>query len=245
LELVPSIELQLALLLPLFGALFISSVAGYGGSLIVVPVLVAAVGPREGIALAAVLLASNNVFKVIAYRRTLAARRQWRFVVVAVGGVAIGSLILVTVPQDLLVALVIASALGALLLETVGQTGITRWQTRMAHPLMFVSGVLSGSSGMSGPLKGVAVRSLNLPRLEQVGLLSFVSLAGDLVKVGVFAGAEYLAAGPVFLALAIPVMPLAAWTGRWVNERIDEGAFRAVFWAVVGGYLLRGLGVWF
>ncbi|MFB3051273.1 MAG: sulfite exporter TauE/SafE family protein, partial [Acidimicrobiia bacterium] len=45
----------------------ISASAGLGGSLILVPTLALVLGTKEGVALSALLLAANNVVKVIAY----------------------------------------------------------------------------------------------------------------------------------------------------------------------------------
>ena len=47
------------------------------------------------------------------------------------------------------------------------------------------------------------------------------------------------------LFVALPSMPLGAWAGRVVNERVDERVFQYGFWAVVGCYTLRMVGFWF
>ena len=52
----------------------VSASAGLGGSLILVPTLALVLGTKEGVAMAALLLAGNNVVKVIAYRRSLPFR---------------------------------------------------------------------------------------------------------------------------------------------------------------------------
>jgi uncharacterized membrane protein YfcA len=61
-------------LIAVFGGFLLSASAGLGGSLIVVPALVLIVGPKEGISLAALLLATNNLVKVVAYRKHLPFR---------------------------------------------------------------------------------------------------------------------------------------------------------------------------
>jgi uncharacterized membrane protein YfcA len=94
-------------------------------------------------------------------------------------------------------------------------------------------------------LKGISVRSLNLPRLEHVGLASSVSLVADALKVELFATAGLFDdLDLVVPAVALPVMPVAAWVGRAVNRRVSESAFRWIFWSVVGGYTLRMAGLW-
>ncbi len=228
-----------------FVALFVSSVAGYGGSLVLVPALAAILGPREGIALAGLLLACNNVFKCVAYRHTLALRVGWPLLAVTAAGVLVGARFLLVLPERVLVIGIIALCVASLLAELAGDR-LTAPKRGTVLPLTAASSVLSGATGTSGPLKGVAIRLLGLPRLEHVGLASAASLIGDALKTGIFADAGLLPAiSPYVLLAAAPMMPVAAWFGLYVNRRISEGTFRWVFWGVVGGYSLRLAGLWF
>lgn len=234
------------LLLATFASLFVSSIAGYGGSLLLVPVLGLIIGPKDGVALAALLLGWNNVFKVIAYRRTLALRQGWALLVVTAVGVWFGARLLISAPDDAVVWSIVAATIVSLAIDAFGADKVLRARRHTAVPLMGASAVLSGVSGSSGPLKGISVRSLNLPRLEHVGLASSVSLVADVLKVELFATAGLFEdLDLAVLAIALPVMPVAAWVGRSVNRRVNESAFRWIFWSVVGGYTLRMAGFWF
>lgn len=238
-------ELTALVLLVTFTSLFVSSIAGYGGSLLLLPALVAILGPKEGIAMAALVLAWNNVFKVAAYRNTLALRQGWPLLVVTMVGVVVGARLLVAAPERLVLWSVLVTTIVSLGIELVAGERLRRARRSVAVPLMAGAAVLSGFSGTSGPLKGISIRSLGLPRLEHVGLASCVSLIGDVLKVELFAQAGLLPDIQWYLVAAVvPVMPVAAWVGRRVNERIDESTFRWVFWSVVGAYCLRMMGLW-
>lgn len=244
---------MLFLVIATFTALFISSTVGYGGSLVLVPALVLVLGPREGIALAALLLTWNNVFKVVAYRRNLPFRQGWPLLVVTALGVVLGTSLLISLPPTWVIGAVVATSVGALAVEVIhtrlapprrGRVGSAR--RRSAVPLMGVSAVVSGASGASGPLKGIAIRNLQLSRLDHVGLASLVSLTGDGLKASLFAQAGLLPdVAPLALVATLPMMPLAAWIGRRANTRMGERVFRYAFWTVVGGYTMRLAGVWF
>jgi uncharacterized protein len=112
---------------------------------------------------------------------------------------------------------------------------------RASSPLLaFGAGAASGFSGTSGPLKGVALRNLGLDRLHLVGAASVVSLAGDLAKLGVFAGGALLGERALWVLLwTAPLVPLAAVAGRRLNGAMGERTFAALFWAVMTGYSLR------
>ncbi|MGI9031587.1 MAG: sulfite exporter TauE/SafE family protein [Ilumatobacteraceae bacterium] len=229
-----------------FVSLFLSSVAGYGGSLVLVPALAAIIGPKEGVALAALLLGWNNVFKVIAYRKTLALRQGWPLLIVTALGVWIGATLFLGLSSEVIVWAIVAVTVLSLVVELVGGHDGLRLRRHAAIPAMAASSVLSGVSGSSGPLKGISIRSLNLPRLEHVGVAASVSLVADALKVELFASAGLLRDVPLeTLLIALPVMPVGAWLGRALNRRMSEDAFRWVFWTVVGGYTMRMVGVWF
>jgi uncharacterized membrane protein YfcA len=234
------------ILLATLAAIFVSSVAGYGGSLILVPALAAILGPKAGIAFSALVLGWNNVFKVLAYRRTLALRQGRPLLVVTAIGAWFGASLLIDAPDRAVIWTVVGVTMVSLLVELVGSDRILRVRRSAAVPAMGSAAVLSGISGTSGPLKGIAVRNLGLPRLEHVGLASAISLVGDALKVELFRAEGLLDGielGTLFVAL--PIMPLGAWAGRVVNERVDERVFQYVFWAVVGCYTLRMVGFWF
>lgn len=215
----------------------VSSSAGLGGSLVLVPTLVVVMGPREGIALAALLLAANNVVKVVAYRATLPVARSLVVVVATMGGVALGARLLVTLPETVVVLAVAASLVVAFAAERRGWRPDPRIGPAV---LAAASGATSGVSGTSGPLKGVALRHLGLDRRHTVGAASLVSLAGDLVKTGVFAEASLLGADAVRLAVAcVPLMLVGTLLGRRLNGTVGERGYAGLFWTVTGGYALR------
>lgn len=238
-------DLTAVVIVVTFVSLFVSSIAGYGGSLLLLPALGALLGPKEGIAMAAVLLGWNNVFKVVAYRKTLALREGSPLLLVTAVGVFAGTRLLISAPEAVVLWGIVLVTVGSLAIELMAGERLRRARRSAAVPLMAGGALLSGFSGTSGPLKGISIRSLGLPRLEHVGLASAVSLVGDVLKVELFTQAGILPSIDwVLIAAVVPVMPLAAWVGRRVNERIDETTFRWIFWSIVGAYTLRMMGLW-
>lgn len=231
------IVIALGVLLLVYFSFSVSASAGLGGSLLLVPTLALFLGSKEGVALAALLLASNNVLKIYAYRHTLPFRKALVIVVLLVIGAAIGSSLLVRAPQGVVTAGVITMFALTLAAERFD------WQqlrTSFAPLLGFVSGATSGFSGTSGPLKGVAIRNLDLDRRHFVGAASLASFAGDATKTAVFAEAQLLNTNSLLLAAAaVPLMALGTWTGSTFNERTSETSFAILFWTVMAGYSVR------
>lgn len=215
----------------------VSASAGLGGSLILVPTLALVLGTKEGVAMAALLLAGNNVVKVFAYRETMPFKKAAMVIGLLALGAAIGARLLVSSPEDLVTVAVIVSFVLALMAE---RFDLTRLRAVGGPFLAFGAGATSGFSGTSGPLKGVAIRQLSLDRGHFVGAASLASLVGDATKSAVFAEAQLLDATSVLLAaLAVPLMIVATFTGRKVNQSIGERGYSVLFWSVMAGYTLR------
>ncbi|MFW2333427.1 TSUP family transporter [Ilumatobacter sp.] len=220
-----------------YASFAISASAGLGGSLLMVPTLALFLGSKEGVALAALLLASNNVMKIIAYRKTLPFRKAAFIIVMIVVGAAVGSTLLVEAPEWAVTVGIVVMFIASLAAERMD---LERLQTGFAPLLAFASGASSGFSGTSGPLKGVAIRNLDLDRRHFVGAASLASFAGDATKTAIFADAELLGRNSVLIAIAaVPLMALGTWTGSTINRRAGEQTFAVLFWTVMAGYTVR------
>lgn len=215
----------------------VSASAGLGGSLILVPTLALLLGTKEGVALAALLLAANNVVKVLAYRETLPFRKALLVIVLVSAGALVGARLLVSAPEEVVTIAVIVSFVMALIAERFDLSAVRR----TGGPLLAIaSGATSGFSGTSGPLKGMALRQLSLDRAHFVGAASLVSLAGDATKAAVFAEAGLVSGESLSLVvLAAPLMFVATFSGRRINFTIGERGYTMLFWAVMAGYTLR------
>lgn len=215
----------------------LSASAGLGGSLILVPVLSLLFGTKQGVAMSAVLLACNNVGKIVAYRHTLPLKVTAAVVLLTMLGAFLGATLLVHVADVWVKIAVVASITSVFLFER---------RKRMHAPRAVVpffalsAGATSGFSGTSGPLKGIALRSLGLDRLHFVGAASLVSVAGDAVKSAVFARASLFdETSWVIFSLALPIIPLSALIGRRINQSIGERVYAGLFWVVMTGYTIR------
>jgi uncharacterized membrane protein YfcA len=230
---------EIVFVLAAAGAAFtVSAAAGLGGSLILVPALALVLGAKEGIALAALLLALNNVVKVIAYRRTIPLRASAAVVVLTVLGAAVGASLLVRASEALIGPAVVVSIAASLAFERVASLRTLRLGS--APVLAFASGATSGFSGTSGALKGVALRNLDLDRFRLAGAASAVSLAADATKTAVFADAALLGRDAVVLAFCCaPLMVAATLLGRRLNRDVGERGYAVLFWGVMCGYSAR------
>jgi uncharacterized membrane protein YfcA len=226
-----------AVLLAVFTAFAVSASAGFGGSLILVPALALVLDTKSGVALAAILLAGNNIVKLYAYRGTLPFRQALGLIVVVAIASAVGAQLLVAAPEGV-VTIAVIIAFGA---AFVGERLNLKLLRRVEAPLLAAgAGITSGFSGTSGPLKGLAVRALELDRAHIVGALSLLSLAGDVSKAAVFSEAGLITTQGYYLAIAaVPLMITATFLGRKMNRKVGERGYSTLFWVVMAGYTAR------
>ena len=226
-----------AVLALVYASFVISASAGLGGSLLMVPTLALFLGSKDGVALAALLLAGNNVMKILAYRKTLPFRAAAPIIVLIALGAALGSTLLVNASDLAVTIAIVVMFIASVIAE---RYEFDRLRAGFAPVLAFVSGASSGFSGTSGPLKGAAIRNLDLDRRHFVGAASMASFAGDATKTAIYADAELLGRGSIVLAIvAIPLMALGTWTGSTINQRVGERTFAILFWVVMAGYTVR------
>lgn len=217
-------------------AFVVSAAAGLGGSLLLVPALATLLGTKEGVALAALLLASNNVVKVWAYRATVPWRQSSGVAALTMVGTFVGAVLLVNAPDRLVTIAVVVALVSAFAVERIALS--------MPRPVSAASalaaGATSGFSGSSGPLKGIALRALALDRRHLVGAAALVSFLGDATKATVFADAGLLGAPAYTLAVfLVPVMIGGTYAGRRLNKVVGEQGYNVLFWTVMSGYSIR------
>ena len=224
----------------------VSSTVGLGGSLIAVPAMIAFFGLKSGVAIAAMLLASNNIFKIIAYRRTIPWKNASILSAITMVGVFIGAHLLLSMPDIWIIIAVLASVTWSLVTEgmlNISHSRSPNLPTKkpwLAGVYALASGLTSGFSGTSGPLKGLAIRQFISNRQHYAGAASLISFVGDITKASVFAEALLLDQQDLqLLLLAIPLMPLCAFAGRWLNWKSGQLGFSYMFWIVMIGYALR------
>jgi hypothetical protein len=221
-------------------AFVVSASVGLGGSLILVPTLSIALGAKEGIALAALLLAVNNMPKLWVYWHNVPWRAAAWVILLTILGAYLGALALVHTPEWAIQVAVIVTIALSLAFERVGSG---RRLKGSAPPIAFAAGATSGFSGTSGPLKGIALRNLRLNRFHLVGAASAVSLAGDAAKTSVYAEASLLDTQSFVVAgVLIPVMIASTLAGRRINRGLGERGYAVLFWGVMAGYTARLLG---
>lgn len=229
-ELLPILVVSLAALL----ASILAAVAGFGGAVILLPVLVWTFGVRDAVPILTVVQLIGNLSRVYFNRRELVLPVVAWFALGAVPLAVLGGLLFATAPAPVLKRL-----LGAFLLAAVAyrHTAFGR-QARLGLQgfawLGAGAGFLSALVGTVGPLAAPFFLSYGLVRGAYVGTEALTAVVMHVVKLAVYGGVALLTPTSVATGLAIgAVMILGTYVGKRLLECVPERAFPLLIEAVL------------
>jgi uncharacterized membrane protein YfcA len=218
-------DLPILGLVAVFSA-FVGSVAGSGGSTVLLPVLVLYYGVRDAVPILTIANFSANVSRMLINRREIAFPVVGWFVLGSFPMSLLGAWVFIVADAELLTRL-----LGALLITVVVWR---HWRPRPPikraafwfWPVGAVCGFLEGVMGTVGPLMAPFFLAYGLMRNAYIGTDALATVAMQGTKLAVFGGAQVLRPGLIVAGLTlIPFMILGTIVGKHVLVRVPERMF--------------------
>lgn len=214
-----------------FGALFVGGVlkgaTGIGAPILAVPLLSALYGVPTAVVVFALPNLLTNGFQAWQYRETLAPPGLiWRFAIAGFAGTAAGTVMLVNVRADILLA---AMAVGIFLFigfRLARPNWALSMQTgcRMAAPVGLIGGVMFGAVGLSAPVSVPFLSALRLARAVFVSTISIFFFTLGLMQIPVLLVTGVMTGGLALASLiaVVPLwlgMPVGAYLARFISAR--------------------------
>ncbi|MFN7177639.1 MAG: TSUP family transporter [Thermaurantiacus sp.] len=223
----------LALFLAAFLAAAVSASAGFGGALLLLPLLVRAVGAEAAVPLLTIAQLAGNASRMALGRREIAWAHVSRFLAGAVPGAVLGAHLFVAAPPGLVTRAAGAAILGFVALRAAG------WQPRPTGWLLPVgglaTGLVSGLVGSAGPMGAAIFLTLGLPPLAYVASEAATALAMHGTKLLVWS--RTLGPPPGFWPLALG-LAAAMLAGTAAARRLVARLPRRRFEQAVGVLLV-------
>lgn len=224
----------LVLFVAAFATAAISGAAGFGGALLLLPLLVATVGVTQAVPLLTIAQLIGNLSRA-GFGFT---QIQWKpvslFLLGAIPLSVLGALSFVQLPKDL-----ITRAIGAAILLFVAFKYCGVLKLKGATTLLVagggVVGFLSGLVGSAGPLGAAIFLSLGLPPVAYIASEATTALVMHGVKAVVYQ--QYIALDREFWLLAA-LMGVAMILGTWSAKRVVERMPRETFQRLVAGLMV-------
>ena len=209
-----------------FLAAAISGAAGFGGALLLLPLLTHTVGVTTAVALLTVAQLVGNLSRAGLGWRQIHWRPVLTFLATAAPFAVLGALSFVSLPKPLLVRLVGAAILAFVVVKALGPA-----KFRSGPPLLLaggaVVGALSGLVGSAGPLGAAVFLTLNLPPVAYVASEAVTAIGMHAVKLAVYGAELHLPAAfwPLAAGLGL-AMVLGTWASKRLIERMPVVWFR-------------------
>lgn len=213
----------------------VQGLAGFGSALIMVPLLVLFMEPREVVPLALVHGTFLNTVLFLTRVRDARMGKVVPLFVTATIGLPLGTILLITVGSDALkmaigAVILLSSALMLLLRSGSKSTGL--FGTALVG---LTSGILNGAISMSGPPVILAFQREGMAKEEFRANLSGFFLALNLVTLLMFAFTGVLTTGVWGLSLLLLApTALGLALGMAAARRFKEGHFRTMVLMVAG-----------
>jgi uncharacterized protein len=221
-------------------AFVVSATCGFGGRLVLVPVLALWLGAPTAVALSSPVLTLNSLGKCVLLWRDIDWRRAGWMLLGAVPGAYLGASALAALPADLA-----PRVIGVLLLLGVAVTlaNRVRWPRLPAPALAaagLAAGAASGVAGAGGPTRAVTLRGAGLSRAPLVATSAVVDIAMAAVNIPIYIQAGFIQ--PEHILIVVP-LAITAWIGiaigRTLLHRITEPTYRIVFAAALSVACIR------
>lgn len=234
--------MQLSILLAgSFAAAMVSGAAGFGGSLLLLPVASACVGARTAVPVLTVAQLIGNIARMTTGWSQIRWREVGLFSLTSLPLAALGAFGFSLLPADIVSRCVGAALILLVILkltlkkELPGGTG-----TLLAGGAL--TGGLSGLCGSGGPIGAAVFLSLDLPPVAYIASEAATATAMHILKIAVYSKLAAVDRQALLIGLAMGgCMVLGTYAARHFIRNMEKGRFRryvAVLLCAVGIYML-------
>ena len=208
------------------GASALAAVAGFGGSVIMLPVLVWAFGVVDAVPILTIAQLIGNLSRVLLNRRELRWSVIRRFAIGAVPTAVIGGIIFAKAPAGALVRVLGVFLLVMVVFRHTGWGKRARLSLNGFVPLGAASGILSAVLGTVGPLAAPFFLAFGLVRGAYIGTEAMTAVTMHVTKLAVYGGYRLVSVKTLLIGLAIgAVMLLGTYLGKLLLGRVAERVF--------------------
>lgn len=218
----------------------ISGAAGFGGALLLLPLLTKIVGTTMAVPVLTIAQLIGNLSRVYFGYKEISWRPVWLFIAGAVPMSIVGAFSFVAIPKDIVTKLIGLAVLGFVILKHY-QTIKIESNDRMMIVGGGSVGLLSGLVGSAGPIGAVFFLSLNLSPVAYIASEAVTAVVMHLTKTIIYQ--KYLGIGFETLALGLFIgvaMVAGTWAGKKVLEQWPKKTFTkfVTFLLIVIGFQL-------
>jgi len=213
-----------------FGASIIGTIAGFGSSTIMLPIVVLFHPLPDALLLVGIIHAFNDFWEIVLFR----GKFSWNIILVfgffGIVSSALGANLSFVIPQALASRILGIILVGFVLLINFDKKLIIP-KTNLSYGIGgSLSGVLAGMFGIGGPIRSIFLTSLNLPKSTYLVTIGILSLSVDATRIIAYliGGAQIPQTIGFEIFLLIPISFIAAEIGKKILHHIPQRQFRSI-----------------
>lgn len=213
-----------------FFAEVVGTIAGFGSSTIFLPLALLFVDFKTALILVALFHIIGNVSRIGFFRHGLDKRMLIIFGIPSVLATFVGALLVASIPQDLLKAL-----LGIFLLL---YASVSLWEgnikVKQSKPNAIVggaaSGFLAGLIGTGGAVRGAFLTAFGLSKEKYIATAAAIAFAIDITRIPIYFAEGFLSDAYYWY---LPILFIIAFAGSFVGKQIVTKLPQKVFKKIV------------
>ncbi len=215
-------------------AAFVRSVSGFGYALLATPLLTFVFDAKSVVVMNVILGITTNVLVLFQTWRYIDARRFGLMSLGAVLGIPLGAYLLSLLDPSVIKLVIAALAVPFSVLLLLGHSNQFKQDTLGCGVVGFVSGVLGGSTSLSGPPVVLFLLNQGLVTQRFVGTLAAFFLLEGVISIGAFSSFGMVNADLLIkVAIMLPALVVGSYVGVRVLPRINASLFRKIVPALV------------
>ncbi|MCX7843550.1 MAG: sulfite exporter TauE/SafE family protein [Clostridia bacterium] len=229
------------LLISSFIAALISGAAGFGGALLLLPVLTLYLGVEMAVPVLTIAQLVGNISRMSIAIKQIEWKKAGLFLITALPLTAIGAFSFVSFPKD-----IVTRAVGGVLIALVLLKYYNIFAFQASNKLILFGGaavgLLSGLAGSAGPLGAAVFLSLGLPPVAYIASEATTATAMHILKIIIYGK---LIAIPLYAWIAGGIMGAAMIAGTYTAKRLISNMSKdrfqkyvAILLCIVGLYML-------
>lgn len=211
-----------------FIASIISAIVGFGGAILLLPLLTYSIGIKTAIPLLTIAQIFGNASRVWFGRKELVWKPIFNFLITAIPFVIIGSVLFLYVNGYIIKIIV-----GMLLIIIVIGKRILKNKLKVNNKGIYLggalTGIISGIAGSSGPLSALLFNALDLSKNAYIASEAFTALVMHIIKTILYK--KYLEIETDIIIYGIIIgstMILGSYLGKKVMEKIPKKYFQII-----------------
>lgn len=224
-----------------FAAALISGAAGFGGALLLLPVVTMTLGAEVAVPVLTIAQLIGNLSRMAFGFKEIQWRSVWLFCIGAVPLSVLGAFGFSVLPKDLVTRGIGAVLIAMVLFKLIWKKEL-KGNTRTLIIGGCVVGLLSGLAGSAGPLGAAVFLSLGLPPIAYIASEASTATAMHIAKTIVYGKLINIDMKAIITSLAMGLAMIAGtFTANKVIKKMSKERFQlyvAILLCIVGLYML-------